>query len=88
MVFWEARKGKPGISLGFSLITALESYAMRHFTGKTQEKSQIRKNEAAITSHQPKKPCAPNKMVDAENSNFGKLMFLRSVFKVEKYQQG
>lgn len=27
---WEA-----GIPLGFSLITALESYAMRHFAGKT-----------------------------------------------------
>ena len=45
-------------------------------------KPQILKNEATITRHQPKKPCAPKKM--AGSLHFGKLRFLRSVFKVEK----
>ena len=84
VVFWEARKGKLGILLGFSLITAFKSYTMRHFAGKTQEQSQIRKNKATITRHQLKKPCAPNEMVNARSLNFAKLRFLRSVFKVEK----
>ena len=55
-----------------------------HFTGENPGKPHIQKNEATITRHQPKKPCAPNRMADARSSNFGKLRFLRSVLKAEK----
>lgn len=33
VVFWEAKEAKLGIPLGFGLITALISYAMRYFAG-------------------------------------------------------